>query len=44
MLASANSNRDPAIESVRELGYADEIIQRAVDIVKSHNPGINYYI
>ncbi|CAC5380852.1 BIRC2_3 [Mytilus coruscus] len=37
--ASANSNRDPAIESVRELGYSDEIIQRAVDIVKSHNPG-----
>ncbi|CAG2209874.1 BIRC2_3 [Mytilus edulis] len=38
-IQSANSNRDPAVESVRELGYSDEIIQRAVDIVKSHNPG-----
>ncbi|XP_076079287.1 uncharacterized protein LOC143049569 [Mytilus galloprovincialis] len=36
---AANVNVDPAVASVREMGYTDEIVQRAIDIMKRNNPG-----
>jgi hypothetical protein len=38
-VADSNSDIDPAKASVRELGYADEIIDRAITIIKQNNPG-----
>ncbi|VDI08161.1 baculoviral IAP repeat-containing protein 2/3, partial [Mytilus galloprovincialis] len=36
---TASSNRDPATESVRDMGYTDEMIKRAIDNIKQNNPG-----
>lgn len=45
---AANANVDPAVASVREMGYTDEIVQKAIDIMKRNNPGKcvldNYHI
>lgn len=39
ILETASSNRDPATESVRDMGYTDEMIKRAIDNIKQNNPG-----
>ena len=35
----ANDQNESAIQSVRELGYTEQVIRRAIDIMKGNNPG-----